>query len=320
MTMDISIIIINWNTRQLLLDCIDSVFRTVLQAKFEIFVVDNGSSDGSVEAVQSAFPSVKIIASKKNQGFAKANNIALRQMQGQYAVLLNSDTVLKTSAIETMLDFMDRHPEAGMCGPQLLNRDGSKQTSTGSFPTLLNEFASKAVVRLLSKRHSLKALRADPEGSTAPHQVDFIIGACMMVRKSALAEVGLLDEDFFFFYEEIEWCQRMHKGVWPVYHLPAVEIFHYQKMSFTGINLRGRAESWRSRYIYFNKSLNLSGFSYASLLIAGGMLSAVHFFEYGVMNILTCFTQSNLRSRWYLFGYLLVWHVRGLPESMCLPR
>jgi GT2 family glycosyltransferase len=318
--MDLSIIIINWNTRQLLLDCIDSVYRTVLQATFEIFVVDNGSSDGSVEEVRNAFPSVKVIANRSNQGFAKANNLALRQVQGRYAVLLNSDTLLKNTALETMLDFMDRHPEAGMCGPQLLNRDGSKQTSTGLFPTLLNEFASKAIVRLLSSGRSLKVQHAAPEGARAPHQVDFIIGACMMVRKTALAEVGLLDEDFFFFYEEIEWCQRMHTGGWPVYHLPAAEIFHYQKMSFTGINLKARAESWRSRYLYFKKSLDLSGFSYASLLIAGGILNTIHFFEYGLLNILTFFTQGNLRSRWYMFGYLMVWHVRGLPDSMCLPR
>jgi GT2 family glycosyltransferase len=318
--MDISIIIINWNTRQLLLDCIDSVFRTVQHAKFEIFVVDNGSCDGSVEAVQSAFPSVKVIANPRNQGFAKANNIALRQMQGRYAVLLNSDTVLKKSSLETMLDFMDRHPEAGMCGPQLLNRDGSKQVSTGSFPTLLNEFASKAVVRFLSKGHLLKVRQTDSDGSTAPHQVEFIIGACMMVRKTALDQAGLLDEDFFFLYEEIEWCQRMHKSGWPVYHLPAVEIFHYQKMSFTGINLKARAESWRSRYIYFRKSLDLPGFSYAFLLITGGMLTVFHFIEYSLLNSLTFFTQRNLRSRWYMFGYLLVWHVRGLPDSMCLPR
>lgn len=318
--MDISIIIINWNTRQLLLDCIDSVYRTVQLATFEIYVVDNGSSDGSVEAVRNAFPSVKVIANARNQGFAKANNIALRQMHGRYAVLLNSDTVLKDTSLETMLDFMDRHPGAGMCGPQLLNRDGSKQTSTGFFPTLLNEFASKTVVRLLSKEHSLKVRHTDPEGSAAPHQVEFIIGACMMVRKTALGKVGLLDEDFFFCYEEIEWCQRMLEGGWPVYHLPAVEIFHYQKMSFAGINLKARAESWRSRYIYFKKSLNLSGFSYASLIVTGGMLTAFHFIEYSLLNSLTLFTQSSLRGRWNMFGYLLVWHVRGLPDSMCLPR
>jgi len=318
--MDLSFIIINWNTRQLLLDCIDSVYRTVLKAKFQILVVDNGSSDGSVEAVRSAFPLVTVIANKKNEGFAKANNMALRQMQGRYAVLLNSDTVLKESAVETMLAFMDSNPGAGMCGPQLLNRDGSKQTSTGSFPTLVNEFVSKAIVRLLPKGRSQKVRNTLPEGPVDPRQVDFIIGACMMVRNVALDAAGLLDEDFFFFYEEIEWCLRMHKAGWPVYHLPSVEIFHYQKMSFTKINLKARAESWRSRYIYFKKSLNLSAFSYAALLIAGGLSSTFHLLEYSVLNMLTCFTRRNLRDRWYMFGYLLVWHVRGLPDSLCLPR
>ena len=148
-TIDLSIIIVNWNTKQLLLNCLASIYRTVHQASFELFVVDNNSTDGSVEAVVQAYPAVKVIANTANLGFARANNVALRKISGRYAVLLNSDTILKESALDQMYDFMEHHPHKGMCGPQLLNEDGSKQNSVGDFPTLLTEFMSKRLMRIL---------------------------------------------------------------------------------------------------------------------------------------------------------------------------
>jgi GT2 family glycosyltransferase len=131
---ELTIIIINWNTRKMLLDCIDSLCRNVPDDRFELMVVDNGSTDGSVEAVSRAYPAATVIANTVNEGFARANNRALRKMQGRYAVLLNSDTVIKEGSIQRLQSFMDTHPVAGMCGPQLLNADGTQQKSYGRFP------------------------------------------------------------------------------------------------------------------------------------------------------------------------------------------
>ena len=258
---DLSIIIINWNTRRLLLDCIASVYATVKNVSFEMHVVDNGSSDGSTEAVAKAYPDVRIIANKANAGFASANNQAIRRMQGRYAVLLNSDTVLKEGSLDKMFAFMEAHPDAGMCGPQLLNEDGTKQKSVGDFPTVLSEFMSKGLMRLLFPGKFRDAFKFKDAVFQGPVVVDYIIGACMVIRKTAIDEVGMFDEDYFFNFEEVEWCLRIKKAGWEVYHLPDVEIYHLQNRSFTGINLKARAESWRSRYVFFNKSLKLSGLS-----------------------------------------------------------
>ncbi len=316
----ISIVIVNWNTKQLLLNCIHSIYDTVKKASFEIFVVDNGSTDGSVEAVLQTCPGVKVIANTSNLGFAKANNLALKRIQGRHAVLLNSDTILKEASLENMLQFMETHPEAGICGPQLLNEDGSKQNSVGDFPTLLSEFMSKGLFRGLfpaQYRETFKFKNAEFRGPTA---VDFIVGACMMARKTAVDEIGMLDEDYFFLYEEVDWCFRMKKAGWLVYHLPDVEVYHLGGRSMKEINLRSRAESWRSRYLFFQKSLRLSALGSSGLLFMGILQNAYQLLVYTLLNLLTLFAFRRMRRRWLMFAYLMVWHVRGRPVSMGIPR
>ncbi len=311
---DLSIIITNWNTRQLLLDCISSVYQTVRLASFEIYVVDNGSSDQSVEAVQQEYPAVRVIANDRNVGFAAANNLALRRVNGAYAVLLNSDTLLKEGALDRMLHFMESHPEAGMCGPQLLFRDGSKQTSTGVFPELFSELASKSMSKLFL------TVRPEQAFSGSTSIVDFIIGACMFVRKKAIDEAGMLDEDYFFFYEEIDWCFRMKRAGWQVFHLPNIEVYHFGGQSTKNINLRARVESWRSRYLFFKKSLGLGPFRSKAVVTLGLVQTAFRFTGYTIMNLLSLFSIGRLRRRWLLFSYVLLWHLRGMPLSMGLPR
>jgi GT2 family glycosyltransferase len=313
---DLSIIIVNWNTRQLLLDCLRSIYGTVRKVSFEVSVVDNGSADGSVEAVARSYPDVTIIANGRNEGFAKANNIAMRRMQGEYAVLLNSDTLLREGSLDGMHAFMQSHPEAGLCGPQLLYGDGRKQTSTGTFPRVLSEYTSASLVRLLSPdKHPGK----EP-GYRGPTPVDFIIGACMFARKSAIDDVGMLDEEYFFYYEEIDWCFRMNRAGWQVYHIPDIEIVHFGGQSIRDINLRARVESWRSRYLFFQKSRGLSGIGMFGLHALGLGQTLCHFCGYSVLNGLTLFTVKRLRRRWLMFGYVILWHMRFFPTSMCLPR
>ncbi len=304
----------------MLLDCIASLYQTVRNANFEIFVVDNASSDGSVEAIQQAFPSVAVIANRANEGFARANNRALRLMQGRYAVLLNSDTLMKDGALEKLLTFMDSRPDAGMCGPQLLNADGSDQTSYGRFPTVLDEFTSKTLIRILAPRMYRDRYKPAHAKQSGPIPVDFIIGACMVARREAIALAGMLDEDYFFFYEEIDWCRRMGNAGWLVYHVPDARIVHFGGGSTREVGLRARTESWRSRYLYFRKSLSLGPLAIGFLTLAGMMQIAYHFTGYTLLNLATFFGIRRLRRRWSIFAYLFLWHLRGLPVKMCLPR
>jgi GT2 family glycosyltransferase len=316
----LSIIIINWNTKQLLLDCVASIYSTVGDAPFELFVVDNASTDDSVEAVSQAYPYATVIVNTSNLGFARANNVAIRRMRGEYAVLLNSDTVLKKTAIDSLIEFMEQHPEAGMCGPQLLNSDGTNQNSFGAFPLLLTEFISKSLVRFVSPKTFEKVVRRYPPNFNEPTPVDFIVGACMVVRKRAIDAVGMLDEDYFFLYEETDWCYRMHRAGWLVYHVPDVKIYHLGSQSMKEVNLRSRVESWQSRYMFFKKNLQLSSAAWIGLLALGFMQNAYQFLLYSLLNLITLFSIKRLRRRWVMFAYLLLWHVRRRPVSMGIPR
>lgn len=317
---DFSVIIVNWNTKQLLLDCLASIERNAGRASCEIIVVDNGSTDGSVDAVRQSFPRATIIENGANLGFARANNRGLRHMTGTYAILLNSDTVVQEGAFVRLLAFMDGHPQAGMCGPQLLNADGSLQTSYGTFPTLASEFVSRSVLQFFFPSLYRRLFVPREPASSAAHAIDFIIGACMVARRKAIDEAGMLDEDYFFFYEEIDWCLRMKRAGWQVYHVPEARIVHFGGGSTRTVNLRARAESWRSRYLFFRKSMRLGAVGMALLHATGFLQVLFHGAFHALMNILTLFLLPRLRNRLRMFGYLVLWHLRGLPESMCLPR
>lgn len=318
---DISIIIVNWNTKQLLLDCLTSIYSTIRSVSFEVIVSDNGSRDGSCEAVAAAFPSVRLIENGRNLGFARANNAALGTMTGRYALLLNSDTVLLENAVDHLIAFMESHPGAGMCGPQLLYGDGSLQQSIGDFPQILTDFTSRTVFRLYSCLR-LEAVKPVPHVALRESTsiVDYIMGSCMLARKSAIDEVGMLDEDYFFFYEEIDWCFRMHQAGWKVYHVPETRIIHLSEQSRKHINIRARIETWNSRYLFHIKSYRLSRPAVLGLYLLGFFSVSLHLMEYTALNAAVLFVPARLRNRFLLFWRLFLWHLRGFPVSMGLPR
>ena len=305
--MDLSIVIVNWNTKKLLLDCLVSVFETVKNISMEIWLVDNASSDGSVEAVRKTYPGVHIIQNQENLGFAAANNQAFSNMRGRYALLLNTDTVLTEGAVETIYNFMEQHPHVGMACGQLLNRDVSKQNSFANFPSLASLIFGEALLQLLFPKKYPNKRKAH----VSPMEVDSCIGACMMVRGEAMDTVGWLDESFFFFFEETDWACRMKQAGWKVCLVPSARIFHLQGQS-VGHNIQSRILYYRSRYIYLKKWHQdnyglIRGIIFVRLLINAG-LNLIGF-------IGTLEAHAGIRNKLDTYAKLIAWHLEGCPDN-----
>jgi len=309
---DLSIIIVNWNTRELLIQCLKSLRQTLQRLKVEVFVVDNGSADGSKEAVRAEFAEVIVIDNLLNLGFARANNQAMRLSKGQYILLLNPDTQVKEGAVETLKAFMDHHPEAGVVGAQLLNSDGSKQNSIANYPSLATELLNKSLLRRFFPDRFPGKERAYFE----PIEVDSVIGACMMVKRKAIEQVGLFDEDYFLFLEETDWCYRFKRAGWKIYHHPQAEIYHFQGKSAEKDKKKAKVEYYRSRYQFFNKNRGL--LEWFILLIGLLIKLCVEFLLMAVACILTGFTVKKWRNKLSNYAYLLGWHLKGCPKGMGL--
>jgi len=305
--LDLSIIIVNWNTKKLLLDCLASIYETVKRISMEVWLVDNASTDGSVEAAKRFYPDVKIIQNTRNLGFAAANNRALKQMSGRYGVLLNTDAVLTKGAVEAIYDFMENTPDAGMACGQLLNPDGSKQNSIANFPGLPSLLFNETMLRiLLPGRYPSKRKKY-----ISPIEVDSCIGACLIVRKKTMDHVGLLDEDYFFFFEETDWARRIKQSGWKIYFVPKARIIHFQGRS-VGHNIRSRRLFYRSRYIYFKK---WHRYSY-------GLMQGIIFFRL-LMNaafsligfIGTLGLHAGIGAKLKTYSKLIGWHLEGCPDE-----
>jgi len=240
--MDLSIIIVNWNTSELLLQCLDSIYRAKPQIMFEIIVIDNGSTDNSVGAISTRFPEVRIISNDHNMGFAGANNQGLSAGSARYYLLLNSDTLVLPGALDVLINIADNHPEMGIVGPKLLNMDGSLQESYASFPTFWSE--------LIGKNFRRRRPLAD---STYIYDVDWIMGACMLVRSEVVADVGMLDDDYFMYSEEVDWCFRIKRQGWKVGYCLKSEVYHLGGGSASRASLSQLILLYRSKILFFRK-------------------------------------------------------------------
>ncbi|MBN1920174.1 MAG: glycosyltransferase family 2 protein, partial [Anaerolineae bacterium] len=226
--MNSSIIVVSWNTREMLADCLESIGKYPPEGVFEVWVVDNASTDNSAAMVRERFPWVRLIENGENVGFARANNQALRQASGRYAVLLNSDTQVLPGALQTLVDFLDAHPRAGACGPLLLNADGSLQPSCHPVLTAGREFWRLCFLEPLLPRATYPQHRWSQEEA---HPVEVIKGACLVLRQEALAQVGLLDEQYFMYTEEMDLCYRLLQAGWENYWVPQARVIHYGEAS-----------------------------------------------------------------------------------------
>ncbi len=223
----ISIIIVSYNTRELLRRCLAKTFKHSAGLKAEVFVVDNASQDGSADMVEKDFPGARLIRNAENLGFAKANNQALKLMNGEFALLLNSDALLKEGALETLLSFAERKPRAAMIGPRLITGEGRLQPSTYPLPSLANElFRALRLYKVLPGRLNENIFLSTFFDHKTSRQVGRLTGACVLVRKSAIADAGLLSEDFFFYGEVHDWCWRLLDKGWQVWFCAETEVIH----------------------------------------------------------------------------------------------
>jgi N-acetylglucosaminyl-diphospho-decaprenol L-rhamnosyltransferase len=274
MKADLSIVIVSFNTRQLLKECLDSVYASLAESTLvsEVIVVDNASRDGSAAMVRKHFPQVRLIANEGNRGFAAANNQALRALgygiedrrcplsptpyppPPKYVMLLNPDTIVGGNALTTLVRFMDENPGAGACGARLLHMDGLFQHSAFAFPTLFQVFLDFFPInyRLTDSRvNGRYPRRLYQTGESFP--IDHPLGATLMVRREAIEQVGLLDERFFIYCEEIDWCLRIKTAGWGIWCVPEAEIVHHVARSTGQFRDEMFVALWKSRYQLFEK-------------------------------------------------------------------
>ncbi len=300
----VSVIIINWNTKDILQNCLDSIYQTIDNLSCEIIVVDNASSDGSQELLQQRYAQVIKIYNEINRGFGAANNQAFAVMKGKYALLLNTDTILTPGAINKLYSFAKTHPQAAIVCGQLLNADGSKQNSVAPFPSMLTLAANISLLEYLfpqyypSKRYKY----------STPIEVDSAIGACMMINKKALAEAGFFDERYFFFFEETDLAYAFHSKGWSVFHVPDAFIYHLQGQSI-GHNVGSRIEFYRSRYQFLRKWHSRKYVYPAAAIIFFRLL--INWLFSCAVNVLTFGLVKELRQKLFVYSRLILWHLKS---------
>lgn len=223
----LSIIIVSYNVRELLIDCLSSIYDTIKNIPFEVIVVDNASSDGTPEAIRKKFPQCKLIGNKKNQGFAYANNQGFSEAKGEIILLLNPDTRVLPNAVETMYQFLKENPQAGAVTCRILYPNGKLQKSISRFPTISENLLLTFYLHGIFLSHWKRKIYYQ----TRPFEIDVPLGACIMLRKSVLGQDTLFNPLFFIYAEEVDLAFRFRKKGYKIFFLPNAEIFHYSEQS-----------------------------------------------------------------------------------------
>ncbi len=310
----LSVIIVNRNTSALLVRCLDHILRSLLEDRLEVIVVDNGSTDDSVAAVRELYPEVTVIEAGRNLGFAAANNMAATVARGDFFLLVNTDALLQPHCAEYLLSLMKRVPRIGMAGPQLLNEDGTPQTSYEAVPTPATETLNRSLLkRLFPSKYPGKGRRL-----LSPEPVEALIGAVMMLRREAMNEVGGFDEDYFFFLEETDLAVRMRKAGWKVIHEPRAIAVHLQGATAKTYQAAARIEFYRSRYLFFQKHYGPRSTSLLRAVLKANLFLNVLFL--GVASFVTLGKVEKIREKFRVRSELWKWHRRGCPHDSGLPR
>jgi GT2 family glycosyltransferase len=271
--MDVSIVVVSYNVRDLLKQCLRSLESIRLSC--QVIVVDNASADGSAGMVREEFPSACLIENAENRGFAAANNQGFARAQGRYVLMLNPDTAVREGAVETLVRFMDQHPQAGACGGRLYYGDGTPQHSAFAFPTLAQIVLDFFPLnwRLTNSRLNGRYPR-EWYARGEPFQVGHLLGADLMVRRRAVEQVGWLDEGFFIYCEEIDWCMRLRRAGWQVWCVPQAEIVHHEAQSTRQFRDQMFVELWRARFRLFEKHYSPAFRLAARQLVRWGLWNA----------------------------------------------
>lgn len=268
--MQVSVIIVSYNTKKYTAACIESLYKYVKDVLFEIIIVDNASKDGSVEMIRSRFPDVYLIENSDNLGFGKANNLGISKSSGKYVFLLNSDTYLISNAVKDFYTYMEEHERVACCGGNLTDESGEDQISFGNFPSLTEiifQFGLKALNRRYYQRHLATAVK---NYDSYEKTVDYVSGADMFIRKSVLNIVGGFDEDFFLYYEETELSFRFSKHGYTSVLLPWVSIVHLEGGSQSSVgdfNFKKISLFARSRTLFYKKRYGTLIAKIANLLL-----------------------------------------------------
>ena len=252
--MDISVVIVGWNAKHYLELCLESLAAAPPRRSVETLVVDNASTDGSAEMIETRFPWVKLIKSGENLGFAKGNNLAIRQCQGRYIALVNPDVIVFPGCLDALADFLDQNPKVGNVGPRVFNPDMSQQSTCRRFPTLWNNFCSAAGLATTFKN---SRLFAGEHMFYFPHDrtmaVDVLVGCFSMIRREAFEAVGLLDEGLFMYGDDVDWCWRCWKAGWEVVFYPGAQAIHDRGKITAPYPVRFAVAQQRSVLYYWSK-------------------------------------------------------------------
>lgn len=270
----LSIVIVNYNTENLLQGCLQSIYAGANGTPFDVWVVDNHSRDRSVEMVKSRFPTVKVVQNQANLGFSRANNLVISRSDSEYILLLNPDTLVIGDSIDRMVKYMNEHPEVGIAGCKVLNADRTLQLACRrSIPTPKVAFYRLTGLSKLFPKHPEVArynlTYCDPEET---HEVDAVSGAFLMIRRQAVEDIGLLDERFFMYGEELDWCLRAKRAGWTVMYHPQAEIIHYKGESTKYNSRKAALEFYRAMYLFHQKHFSQNCSPVANLLIYAGIL------------------------------------------------
>jgi len=299
----VSIVIVNWNTADLLTACLDSV-RASVSLPHEVLVVDNASTDRSVETVRERFPEVRLFPQVENLGYPRGNNVALEQARGEQVLLLNPDTVVRAGAVEALVGFLAETPGAGIVGPPLFNPDGSPQESALLSPTLGTELLRQTMLhRILPSRHRREVRRRDTR------EVDAVTGAALCIRRTCLEAIGPLDERIFMFYEDMDWCLRARRAGWEVWYAEGPGIDHV-KAAASARHARARTllDSQRSTVYFFRKHHGagsvaaLRGIAFIGSLLRGARAAVLW---------LAGRDRADQRERLRAYGEMLRWSLLG---------
>ena len=250
---DLSIVIVSWNVCEYLRSCLSSIVYNQGDLEVEVIVVDNGSVDGSTQMIRDDYPWVKLLECDENIGFPKGNNIGLRAAIGRYLLLLNPDTKIISDALPQMVAYLKKNEEVGVVGGQLLNSDGTIQSSRRRFPSVATAIFESTWLQPYAPRGMIRRYYAEDLPLDRPVEVDWLVGACLMTRQEVIAQIGYMDEAFFMYSEELDWCRRIKEAGWRIIYLPEAQIIHHVGKSSEQAETERHVNFQRAKLRYFRK-------------------------------------------------------------------